>query len=133
MPDGFNSTDEQRRRGRGSGGVTGHGFQPGRSGNPGGRPRADVTALARAHTAEAIRALVKALDNPRERVAAAAVLLDRGWGKAAQPVRSENETTVLHLIAAQDASRELLAELATKPSSAAAEPAAIDATALPTE
>jgi hypothetical protein len=50
-----------------------------------------------------------------------------------QLVHSENQTMVLHLIAAQDASRELLVELATKPSSAAAEPAVIDATALPTE
>ena len=62
-------------------------FKAGRSGNPGGRPKAavDVQTLARAHTADAIRALVDALSSPRERVPAAVALLDRGWGKPIQP------------------------------------------------
>ena len=41
--------------------------------------------LARAHTPEAIAALVTALNSPRERVAAAVALLDRAWGK---PIRA---------------------------------------------
>ena len=74
--------EEQRpSNGRRLGGCTGKGFKPGQSGNPGGRPRSDVTSLARRHTAEAIAALVAALGSPRERVAAAVALLDRGWGK----------------------------------------------------
>lgn len=61
-------------------------WKPGQSGNPGGRPRvvADIQALARQHTEAAIRALVAALDSPRERVAAAQALLDRGYGRAPQ-------------------------------------------------
>ena len=63
-------------------------FQPGQSGNPGGRigvsPR--VREAARAHTEAAIMVLAAALedDNGRTRIAAAEALLDRGWGKPAQ-------------------------------------------------
>jgi hypothetical protein len=118
----FNSTDEQRRRGRGSGGITGRGFQPGRSGCPGGRPRQDVTELARAHTTDAIRALVAALSNPRERVPAAVALLDRAWGKPLQPLREENGGVALHLLAATMVGRELLTELEAQPATCAAQP-----------
>jgi len=66
-------------------------FRPGVSGNPGGRPKAalDVQELARAHTPDAIAALVAALANPRERVSAAVALLDRGWGKPTQPLAGD--------------------------------------------
>jgi hypothetical protein len=69
-------------------------------GNAGGRPKAvhDVQELARVYTPEAIQALVKALAMPRERVAAASVLLDRGYGKPLQP--THNTTEILHVIAA---------------------------------
>jgi hypothetical protein len=40
-----------------------------------------VQELARSHTVEAIATLVKALDDPKHCVAAAAALLDRGWGR----------------------------------------------------
>ena len=62
-------------------------FVRGKSGNPGGRPKAalDVQALARQHTPAAIAALVAALKNERERVPAAQALLDRAWGKPLQP------------------------------------------------
>lgn len=63
-------------------------FQPGQSGNPGGRPKESnvVRELARAHTERAIAVLSLALDDPKLCVAAAQALLDRGWGKPAQGV-----------------------------------------------
>ncbi len=66
-------------------------WRPGRSGNPGGRPRglADVTAAARERTAEAIATLVQLMRHSREdgvRRAAAEAILDRGWGRPAQLV-----------------------------------------------
>jgi hypothetical protein len=67
-------------------------FQPGQSGNPGGRPRAvaEVVELARAHTVTAMQTLVEIATNKKAsspaRVAAADAILDRGWGKAAQVV-----------------------------------------------
>lgn len=45
--------------------------------------------MCRAHTPEAVEALVKALQSPRERVPAAIALLDRGWGKPVQMVSGD--------------------------------------------
>jgi len=88
-------------------------FKPGRSGNPGGRPKAalDVQALARERTAEAIDALVAALSSPKERVPAAIALLNRGWGLPKVTVEADaTSPMLLHLAAAQLISAELLAE-----------------------
>jgi hypothetical protein len=110
MPEGsFNSTKHQPT-GRGSGGITKRGFRPGQSGNPGGRPRQDVTELARAHTADAILALVEALKRPKEAVPAAVALLDRGWGRPKQTIETDQSTSpiLLHLLAARAVSQQLM-------------------------
>ena len=95
----FTATGEQPARRLG--GVTGRGFVPGRSGNPAGRAKG-LEAMARAHTAEAIAALVVALRNPKERVPAAIALLDRGWGRPAQRIETDGQSHLhMHLLAAQ--------------------------------
>lgn len=57
-------------------------FQPGVSGNPGGRPKG-IAAKAREHTERAVEVLVAGMedDDARVRIAAARELLDRGYGK----------------------------------------------------
>ena len=65
-------------------------FQPGRSGNPRGRPKRDhdIAELARTHTVGAIATLAAIMTDPgvppSARVNAAIALLDRGWGKPPQ-------------------------------------------------
>lgn len=67
-------------------------FQPGQSGNPGGRPKEypEIKALARQHTAEAVETLVLAMRNPQTAVPASIALLDRGWGKPPQAHTGED-------------------------------------------
>ncbi len=73
-------------------------FQPGRSGNPGGRPKSthSIQELARKHAPEALDVLVQIMLNekapPNARVAAANTLLDRAYGKA--PTFSTSDTQV---------------------------------------
>ena len=67
-------------------------FQPGQSGNPGGKPKAiiEVTAAARQRTLEAIETLTTIMRDKKAtssaRVSAAIALLERGWGKAPQSI-----------------------------------------------
>lgn len=72
-------------------------WKPGQSGNPGGRPRviADLQKLAQSHTEEAVETLVSVMKAksapPAARVAAAAHILDRGYGKPTQTVNATVE------------------------------------------
>ena len=65
-------------------------FQPGQSGNPGGRPRevGHVRELARQRTEKAVETLATIMEDTKApasaRVTAAQALLDRGWGRAPQ-------------------------------------------------
>ena len=74
--------------------MIGRPFQPGSSGNPGGRPRAahSIQELARKHAPEAIKTLADIAKNgtPGARVSAAIALLDRAYGKA--PTFSTSDT-----------------------------------------
>ena len=58
----------------------------------------------------ASRALVKALENPKERVPAAVALLNRGWGLPRQSIETDPATSAigLHLLAAQAISAQLI-------------------------
>lgn len=71
-------------------------FKKGHKGGP-GRPPAippEIKAACREHTIEAIKTLVSVMRSDKEngsaRVAAANSILDRGWGKAAQPLTGED-------------------------------------------
>ena len=58
------------------------------------KAKTDIRSLARSHTESAIKCLAGIMNQseaaPAARVAAANALLDRGWGKAAQPVTGED-------------------------------------------
>jgi hypothetical protein len=100
--------------------------------------RQSVTELAKQHTEVAIMALVEALKVPNSRVPAATALLDRGWGRPKQHIEATGDgTAVLHLLAAQMVSRELLDQIGDQVADRRAEMAAdrvtIDVDALPTE
>ena len=71
------------------GGITGNGFKPGQSGNPGGRPKGlakTVRDICGGSPLRLAQVLLEIAEDPkahnRDRVAASRELFDRGWGKA---------------------------------------------------
>ena len=70
-----------------------HLWKKGQSGNPGGRPKGnpEVKALAKAGSVKAIKRLIELIDSSDGRIAisASTVVLDRAWGKAAQPMTGD--------------------------------------------
>ncbi len=75
----------------------------GHSGNPGGRPGVlkDIQEIARKHSLGSITTLVEIRDDRTQpaaaRVAAASIILDRGYGKP--PQHLEGDIRQLHIIA----------------------------------
>ena len=62
---------------------------------------ADLRSLARAHTELGIQTLAGIARNSTSdaaRVSAAQALLDRGWGKPAQPHTGEDDKDIIHVV-----------------------------------
>lgn len=76
-------------------------FKPGQSGNPGGRPKAEmeVIQLAREASPRAVGRLVEWMesDNARASVTACNALLDRAFGKPTQPVAGDPDKPPIQL------------------------------------
>ena len=104
-------------------------FQKGRSGNPGGRPKAvkAVEDVAREHTPLAMRTLADICADAgapaAARVAAATSLLDRAWGK---PIARNLNATVADLRQLSDAELEAIAAGGRAAPAEAAEDAAAE-------
>ena len=77
-------------------------FQPGQSGNPGGKPRSlyDIQAAARKKSPEAFKTIIKVMEDektaPSLKVKCAEIVLERAFGKAVNPLHMQLETPVNH-------------------------------------
>lgn len=78
-------------------------FNPGRSGNPGGRPKKtqqefELVAACKAKAPEALAVLMEIMsngENEKNRMTAAQAIIERGFGKPVQP--TDNLVTVTEL------------------------------------
>lgn len=73
-------------------------FKPGQSGNPGGRPRTPEEAKKKLKNEAymAVSRLIKEAQNPKSKhyYDANKEIMDRVWGKSAQPLDVESENTI---------------------------------------
>jgi hypothetical protein len=95
-------------------------FQKGESGNPGGRPKMpeELKAAMRGLADTAVKVLREAMegDDPRARILAANTVLDRGYGKATQPIIAEGiDAGAAHLTALQELTAKRAAPEPVKP------------------
>jgi hypothetical protein len=100
-----------QNNGETTGGVTGKGFSPGRSGNPGGRPQGLARATRELLGDDGIRIARFWLDTmfdesepTRVRLEASRLLAERGWGRAPaeEPIAEDADYSWLRDLAAID-------------------------------
>ena len=90
------------------GGITGKGFKPGQTGNPGGRPKTPEAfkELARSNSMEALETAITIMKSKKtkssDRLKAVEIVLDRSWGRPVQGfdigVRNDTENPVIEII-----------------------------------
>ena len=86
---------QHSNNGKKVGGITGKGFMPGQSGNPGGKKKEPEAfkQLAREHSIEALQTVILLLNDkntrPNEKLKAAELIMDRAWGKATQHIDAD--------------------------------------------
>lgn len=76
-------------------------FQPGKSGNPGGRPKmdAEVQEMLKAATPKAVASLIEIAEDgtarKSDRIRAIEIILDRVYGKSPQPIVGDEDSAAI--------------------------------------